>query len=104
MPTNLSALTRSINRINGTPRSEKKPAPAEPVATEPEPVPQEEAEQVWAEEKEKLATPKGDYADLCDRLTALEDAVKEMTQSLALVNKHVNATQKMLKKVKQDGK
>lgn len=99
MPMNLSAVTRSINKMNGTPHLEKKPEPVEP-----EPVPQEEAEQVWAEEKEKLATPKGDYSDLCERISALEQAVSEMVQNMALVNKHVNATQKMLKKAGKDGK
>lgn len=96
---NLSAITRSINRTNGVTIAEKKPEPVEP-----EPVPQEEAEQVWAEEKEKLATPKGDFADLCERISALEQAVSEMTQSMALINKHVNATQKMLKKAGKNGK
>ena len=91
MPMDLTSLTRSINKINGTPRPEK------PV--EPEPVTQEAAEKIWAEEAEKQKpAPTASLAEVCAKLEALEKAVREMTESLALVNKHVNATQKMLKK------
>lgn len=87
MPMDLSAVTRSINKINGSP--DFKPAEKQ--------FSLEETEQVW-EKKKKEKAPSGDYADLCAKIDELKKAIDEMSQSLTLINRHVNATQKMLKK------
>lgn len=108
MPMDLGAITRSLNKANGAKRPVQPrmddPAGVTPMMEEERTISQEVADKVWEEEKEKIAAPKGDFAELCERIKALEDAVVDMAQKMELVNKHINATQKMLKKASKNGK
>ena len=95
MVMDLSARIRAINKMNG--HETPAPQPIEP-PVEPEPVTQEEAEMTWADAQRE--EPEVTLADLKKSIDELKEVIAAQADDLKKINKHVNATQKLLKKGK----
>lgn len=101
----LSARIQAINRMNGV---EHKPTPKkakkEVIAPDPKKVwKADDIEGIWETAKEENYIDKSGVTldQVYQELRALTDAVSEQAAELKKINKHINATQKMLKKKNQ---
>lgn len=94
MPTSLTERIRSINRMNGVERKEEE----REKQTEQRMV--EAVEQSWEDAKaeEKKVNTEVTIEMLYLEVQALTEAVEKQAEELKKINKHINATQKMLKK------
>lgn len=94
MPTSLTERIRSINRMNGVERKEEE----REKQTEQRMV--EAVEQSWEDAKaeEKKVNTEVTIEMLYLEIQALTEAVEKQAEELKKINKHINATQKMLKK------
>lgn len=100
MPIDLSSRIQMINRTNQMENFS-------PISQE-EPLSVTTTEAIWEETKESpvsesISEPVETITleDLAKKIDALVEVVNENTAMLAKINKHVNATQKMLKKGKK---
>lgn len=93
MPTSLTERIRSINRMNGVERKEEE----REKQTEQRMV--EAVEQSWEDAKaeEKKVNTEVTIEMLYLEIQALTEAVEKQAEELKKINKHINATQKMLK-------
>lgn len=94
MPTSLTERIRSINRMNGVERKEEE----REKQTEQRMV--EAVEQSWEDAKaeEKKVNTEVTIEMLYLEIQALTEVVEKQAEELKKINKHINATQKMLKK------
>lgn len=102
----LSARIQAINRMNGAEhRSTPKKAKKE-VSFVPDPKKvwkTDDIEGIWetAQEENYIDKSGATLDQIYKELQALTDAVSEQAAELKKINKHINATQKMLKKKNQ---
>lgn len=99
MPINLSDRIRAINRMNSV--ETKNPAPSAPEeALEQEHIEalKEEVEPIWEEAKKKQE--EVTLEDVYSVVKELKDVIDAQANEIKKINKHVNMTQKMLKKGK----
>lgn len=101
----LSARIQAINRMNGTEhKATPKKAKKEVIAPDPKKVwKTDDIEGIWetAQEENYIDKSGATLDQIYQELRALTDAVSEQAAELKKINKHINATQKMLKKKNQ---
>lgn len=102
MVTSLTDRIRSINRMNNTHKDEEIEEKMEQSLVETV----EEVEQSWekAKEEEKKEVKTGVTLDMLYlEVQALTETIAQQTEEIKKINKHINATQKMLKKSINNG-
>lgn len=116
MPTNLSEKIRFINRQNELLHGRRDEEDAKEAQSETQLV--DTVEQVWADAQEKesltaerpeepvavepkMASEPIDLATVYRAVETLTEKIDQAIGEIAKINKHVNATQKMLKKTKE---